>query len=102
VLYAAGDRGYDFIVIAAGEIDVLRPAMPNAPEALIAIWGPGPWSRIAFGSGAGAPTSTHGAVVAGEHVGGDYPLVLGAHCVVPAAGGPAAGGPAAAGTRSSR
>jgi thioredoxin reductase (NADPH) len=41
VLYAAGDRGYDFIVIEAGEVDVLRPAMPNAPEALIATWGPG-------------------------------------------------------------
>jgi len=41
VLYAAGDRSYDFIVIEAGEVDVLRPAMPNAPEALIATWGPG-------------------------------------------------------------
>ena len=41
VLYAAGDRAYDFIVIEAGEVDVIRPAMPNAPEALIATWGPG-------------------------------------------------------------
>jgi thioredoxin reductase (NADPH) len=41
VLYAAGDRGYDFIVIEAGEVDVVRPVMPNAPEALIATWGPG-------------------------------------------------------------
>jgi len=29
--------------------------------------GSGSWSRISFGSGAGAPTRTHGAVVAGEH-----------------------------------
>jgi len=65
VLDAAGERGYDFIVIEAAEVDVLRPAMPDAPEALIATGGPGPWSRIAFGSGAGAPTSTRGAVVAG-------------------------------------
>ncbi len=41
VLYSSGDRGYDFIVIEAGEVDVLRPAMPNAPEVLIATWGPG-------------------------------------------------------------
>ena len=40
VLDAAGERGYDFIVIEAAEVDVLRPAMPNAPEALIATWGP--------------------------------------------------------------
>jgi H+/gluconate symporter-like permease len=66
VLDAAGERGYDVIVIEAGEVDVLRSAMPNAPEALIATWRPGPWSRIAFGSGAGALTSTHGAVVAGD------------------------------------
>jgi thioredoxin reductase (NADPH) len=39
VLYAAGDWGYDFIVIEAGEVDVLRPAMPNAPEPLLATWG---------------------------------------------------------------
>jgi hypothetical protein len=47
VLDAAGERGYDVIVIEAGEVDVLRSAMPNAPEALIATWRPGPWSRIA-------------------------------------------------------
>lgn len=41
VLYAAGDRGYDFIVIESGEVDVVRPAMPDAPESLIATWGPG-------------------------------------------------------------
>jgi thioredoxin reductase (NADPH) len=41
-LYAAGDRDYDIIVIEAGKVDVLRPAMPNAPETLIATWGPGP------------------------------------------------------------
>jgi hypothetical protein len=40
VLDAAGERGYDFIVIEAAEVDVLRPAMPNAPEALIATWKP--------------------------------------------------------------
>jgi hypothetical protein len=33
VLDAAGERGYDVIVIEAAEVDVLRPAMPNAPEA---------------------------------------------------------------------
>ena len=92
VLDAAGERGYDFIVIEAAEVDVLRPAMTNAPEGLMATWGPDPWSRIAFGSGTGAPTTAHGAVVAGEHLGGDHPLVLGAHRA----------GPAAAGTRSSR
>jgi hypothetical protein len=92
VLDAAGERGYDFIVIEAAEVDVLRLAMPNAPGSQIATWGPGPWSRIAFGSGAGAPTSTLGAVVAGEPVGGDHPPVLGAHRAAPAA----------AGTRSSR
>jgi hypothetical protein len=32
VLDAAGERGYDVIVIEAGEVDVLRPAMPNAPR----------------------------------------------------------------------
>jgi thioredoxin reductase (NADPH) len=41
VLYRAGDRGYDFIVIETGEVDVLRPAMPDAPETLIATWGAG-------------------------------------------------------------
>jgi hypothetical protein len=47
VPYAAGERGYNFIVIEAAEVDVLRPAMPNAPEALIATWGAqAPWSRI--------------------------------------------------------
>ena len=39
VLYHAGDRGYDFIVIEAGEVDVVLPAMPNTPETLIATWG---------------------------------------------------------------
>jgi hypothetical protein len=32
VLDAAGERGYDFIVIEAAEVDVPRPAMPNAPR----------------------------------------------------------------------
>ena len=41
VLYQAGDRGYDFIVIESGEVDVVRPEMPGAPETLIATWGPG-------------------------------------------------------------
>ena len=41
VLYQAGDRGYDFIVIESGEVDVVRPAMPDAPESLIATWGGG-------------------------------------------------------------
>lgn len=41
VLYRAGDRGYDFIVIEAGEVDVVRPAMPDAAETLIATWGAG-------------------------------------------------------------
>jgi thioredoxin reductase (NADPH) len=41
VLYRAGDRGYDFIVIESGEVDVVRPAMPDAPESLIATWGGG-------------------------------------------------------------
>jgi thioredoxin reductase (NADPH) len=41
VLYSAGDRGFDFVVIESGEVDVVRPAMPDAPEVLIATWGPG-------------------------------------------------------------
>ncbi len=41
VLYRAGDRGYDFIVIEDGEVDVVRPAMPDAPEAPIARFGRG-------------------------------------------------------------
>jgi thioredoxin reductase (NADPH) len=41
VLYRAGDRSFDFIVIEDGEVDAVRPAMPDAPEALIATWGPG-------------------------------------------------------------
>ena len=41
VLYQAGDRGYDFIVIETGEVDVVLPAMPDTPETLIATWGPG-------------------------------------------------------------
>src|SRR5436190_6255148 len=41
MLYQAGDRGYDFIVIESGEVDVVRPAMPDAPEALIVTWGAG-------------------------------------------------------------
>jgi thioredoxin reductase (NADPH) len=41
VLYRAGDRGYDFIVVEAGEVEVVRPAMPDAEEAVIARWGPG-------------------------------------------------------------
>jgi thioredoxin reductase (NADPH) len=41
VLYQAGDRGYDFIVVETGEVDVVLPAMPDTPETLIATWGPG-------------------------------------------------------------
>jgi thioredoxin reductase (NADPH) len=41
VLYRAGDRGYDFVVIASGQVDVVRPAMPDSPESLIGHWGPG-------------------------------------------------------------
>src|SRR3954452_7904132 len=41
MLYQASDRGYDFIVIESGEVDVVRPAIPDAPEALIATWGAG-------------------------------------------------------------
>ena len=40
-LYAAGDRGFDFIVIETGEVDVVLPAMPDAPESVIVTWGPG-------------------------------------------------------------
>jgi thioredoxin reductase (NADPH) len=36
VLYAAGDRDFDFVVIESGEIDVIRPAMPGEAEVLIA------------------------------------------------------------------
>jgi hypothetical protein len=39
VLYQAGDRGYDFIIVEEGEVDVVVPAMPDAPETLIATWG---------------------------------------------------------------
>jgi thioredoxin reductase (NADPH) len=41
VLYAAGDRDYDFVVVESGEVDVVRPAMPGDPEALITTWGAG-------------------------------------------------------------
>ena len=41
VLYRAGDRGYDFIVIGGGEVDLVRPAMPDAAEFRIGTWGPG-------------------------------------------------------------
>jgi thioredoxin reductase (NADPH) len=41
VLYAAGDRGFDFIVVEAGEVDIVLPAMPDAPESVIVTWGPG-------------------------------------------------------------
>jgi thioredoxin reductase (NADPH) len=40
VLYRAGDRDYDFVVIFSGAVDVVRPTMPGAPEMLIARWGP--------------------------------------------------------------
>jgi thioredoxin reductase (NADPH) len=39
VLYSAGDRDFDFIVVESGEVDVVRPAMPGDPEALIVTWG---------------------------------------------------------------
>ena len=65
VPYAAGDRDYDFIVIEAGTVDVLRPAMPNAPDP-DRNPGPGPLVADPVGSGAGAPTNTHGAVAAGD------------------------------------
>jgi thioredoxin reductase (NADPH) len=39
VLYSAGDRDFDFVVVEAGEVDVVRPAMPGSPEALITTWG---------------------------------------------------------------
>jgi thioredoxin reductase (NADPH) len=41
VLYAAGDRDYDFVVVESGEVDVLRPAMPGVSEELITTWGAG-------------------------------------------------------------
>ncbi len=40
VLYRSGDRDYDFIVLETATVDVVRPDMPGAPEALIAQWGP--------------------------------------------------------------
>ncbi len=44
VLYSAGDRDYDLVVIESGEVDVVRPAMPGEPEALIVTFGPGQFS----------------------------------------------------------
>lgn len=41
VLYSAGDRDYDFIVVESGQVEVMRPAMPGDPEVLIASWGAG-------------------------------------------------------------
>ena len=41
VLYSAGDPDYDFIAVESGEVEVVRPAMPGAPEAAIVSWGPG-------------------------------------------------------------
>src|SRR5437764_30002 len=40
VVYQAGDRDYDFVVIESAEVDVVRPALPGAAEAHIARWGP--------------------------------------------------------------
>jgi thioredoxin reductase (NADPH) len=37
VLYSAGDAEYDFIVVESAEVEVVRPAMPGAPEAPIAL-----------------------------------------------------------------
>ena len=66
VLDAAGDRDYDVIVIEAGTVDVLRPAMAQRPRDPDRNPGPGPLVADPVGSGAGAPTNTHGAVAAGD------------------------------------
>jgi thioredoxin reductase (NADPH) len=39
ILYSAGDRDFDFVVVESGEVDVVRPEMPGSPEALITTWG---------------------------------------------------------------
>jgi hypothetical protein len=96
VPYASGDRDYDFILIEAGTVDVLRPAMPNAPETLIATWGQVPWSRIPSDQEQ-APRQIRTVRSPLVTCRCDHPPVLAAHCVEPAAGGSAA-----AGTRSSR
>jgi hypothetical protein len=98
VLYAAGERGYDFIVIEATEVDVLRPAMPNAPKALIATWRPRSLGRgsLSDQDQAPRPVRTSRSWLMNMSV-VDPPPVLGAHCAASAAAGPAA-----AGTRSSR
>jgi thioredoxin reductase (NADPH) len=41
VLYSAGDRDYDFVVVESGEVDIVRPAMPGDPETLLVSWGAG-------------------------------------------------------------
>ena len=41
VLYAAGDIGYDFILIESGEVEVVREATPDAPAEVVARHGAG-------------------------------------------------------------
>jgi len=41
VLFAAGDTGYDFILIESGEVEVIREATPDSPAEVVARHGPG-------------------------------------------------------------
>ena len=41
VLFRAGDREYDFILIESGEVEIVREATPDAPEEVVARHGAG-------------------------------------------------------------
>ncbi|MDQ1694957.1 MAG: thioredoxin reductase, partial [Frankiaceae bacterium] len=41
ILYAAGDRDYDFIYVETGEVEIVRGATPDAPAEVVARHGPG-------------------------------------------------------------
>jgi thioredoxin reductase len=41
VLYAAGDSGYDFVLVETGEIEIVREARAGSPEQVVARHGPG-------------------------------------------------------------
>jgi thioredoxin reductase (NADPH) len=41
VVFRPGDPAYDLIVIEAGSIEIVSPATPDEPEAVVAVYGPG-------------------------------------------------------------
>jgi thioredoxin reductase (NADPH) len=41
ILFRAGDSDYDFIVIESGEVEIVRPPIPDSPEQVVACHGAG-------------------------------------------------------------